>query len=471
MARWRDGKMASLKNKQSIRTHIFRLMCVLSLGCFLMVPQLHSLQIFPATTTTDPPPFYAKVPESNTTTKYKTIHSDSKEQSDQSDQLDVVISSQFSVINQSQQVASSTSQQQTHLSPAHINECWRRCDQRINRIVYLRRGNSGLYDRNYVIRELSQLAGFLCAKLVFSLPAEMLSPKHNQGKRISKTSKWTDYYNVTFKQDNSPTVEDLTPFHRNSTNFKGWRQFSTRLADQAAQDFQNVSLSSWARKKGTKGFIWKINADFYGLSMWKMQQLWTNPKPQEGMHGFRKSMLPKVFGNQKDGCDYLNRDTIPSHIKLVMHGIWEDVTNISIANSTIGFFHIRRGDAKHECDTTLEKMQRFITCSFNGTESKIGNITLLFASDEQDPGYLKAIKDMAEDLGHVKVINVDELVLKHVQGAVADRRLPERMINNFFVFRIQDLLKWTYSSFSIEQRRTVACSDCIRLADWKKLWK
>jgi hypothetical protein len=86
---------------------------------------------------------------------------------------------------------------------------WRRCDQRINKVVYADHNPAGLIDRGCVLTHMAKLAGCLCATVDFPKPHLLLATLHNHNQPMSINSTWNDCFNFTFYQDSSPAVCDL----------------------------------------------------------------------------------------------------------------------------------------------------------------------------------------------------------------------------------------------------------------------
>jgi hypothetical protein len=101
--------------------------------------------------------------------------------------------------------------------------CQRYCPIRINKIYYAD-NPKGLGDRIIVLRGLSQLAGYLCAEVIMPPPREHLAIDHNFGKPISEEVQWSDFVNITFIQDGSPTIKSA----------KTWR------------DEAGINITSWS---------------------------------------------------------------------------------------------------------------------------------------------------------------------------------------------------------------------------------
>jgi hypothetical protein len=129
-----------------------------------------------------------------------------------------------------------------------------------------------------------------------------------------------------------------------------------------------------------------------------------------------------------------------------------------------GLLHIRRGDEISSCDTSLERMSYFLSCSLKGMEA-FGNITLLLASDEQDLCYRNAIADIIQGLGH-GFLDLDSTIGKTVKDYVAADTSRERLLNNFFVYQVSVAMRAHQAlTFHLEQRRVITCPDCTPLLE------
>jgi hypothetical protein len=126
-----------------------------------------------------------------------------------------------------------------------------------------------------------------------------------------------------------------------------------------------------------------------------------------------------------------------------------------------GIFHIRRGDAIGECDTTLNKIRSYLSCSLENLEV-YGKTSLLFISDETDTCYRNAIQDMVESLGF-HFIDLDDLVKNAVLEYASTIDNGSRLVNNMFTFKIERELEWNPRvSFKLSQRRS-ECASCDKL--------
>ena len=101
-------------------------------------------------------------------------------------------------------------------------KCQRPCTRR-NNIIYFADSPAGLSDRKVILRDLSQLAGYLCAELVLPPPSALLSKDHNYGRPISNNVAWSDLFNITCIEDGVPAIR--SPFEEFGTDFDSWTNF------------------------------------------------------------------------------------------------------------------------------------------------------------------------------------------------------------------------------------------------------
>jgi hypothetical protein len=360
--------------------------------------------------------------------------------------------------------------------------CWRRCDQRINKIVYTaeynlegRPNGGGLNDRGYILGDMAELAGYLCATVEFPKPHSMLGTQHNHNKPISVNSTWTDYFNFTFYQDSSPAVFDLPDDmldHPRTTNnvyaeekYKDWLRIVTDGENKIVPDFQAVeAFSRLQDPHSTAGFVWIIDQSFYDFIA-ELRALMSSRKKNNYTYAHE---LPSIQeGYEQGGCDY-SADQLPGHMQTIFDQVLAEIRNANEPHAKIGSFHIRRGDAINDCNTTLPRMKEYLDCTFNGTQAKARNITLLWSSDERDPAYRQAVQTIVEqDFDHIKLIDLDAVTLRKLEDSIG-AGAPEWRLNNYYLFRIVGYFP-RIAVFHLEQRRDLSCPHCTYLSSWN-IW-
>ena len=154
----------------------------------------------------------------------------------------------------------------------------------------------------------------------------------------------------------------------------------------------------------TGGFIWESQHWFN----------WFN-----NTQVFRKHFWERFIGEPRHGpsafpflCKYDYEGT--SVASTVTDLVFDTLENKYPEITHFGMFHIRRGDAIEECDTTLGKISNYLSCSLDRIEM-YGNISIMLSSDEQDPCYRNAIQDMIEALGF-HFVDLDAIVTNVVTG-------------------------------------------------------
>jgi hypothetical protein len=219
-----------------------------------------------------------------------------------------------------------------------------------------------------------------------------------------------------------------------------------------------VEAFSFNQTDSSIGFIWELTENFY---QWY---------PLLAKHV--ESRAPVAVGENKVDprvvCNY-GKSSASKFIQEISREIWKDtiLMDSDATQPVVGYFHIRRGDAIKECDTSLERMMLYLSCSFNGTDLMRRNVTVLFSSDEVDQEYRRGIQSMLQELGIFKFIDLDALIRERLTYHVQVRGAPKERLNNFHVFAILDeVAGWTQQNitFRLEQRRTVTCPNCTGLA-------
>jgi hypothetical protein len=367
------------------------------------------------------------------------------------------------------------------------NGCWRQCQERRNKIVYDWH-SAGLGDRGSILRGLSDLAGYLCAVVEAPRPKFLLSLQHNDGRSIDINATWNDFFNFTFRQDGSPSVVDLV--NPNSTNenerpdpikmYAGedYRQWyvvaSKRGGAGAGRDFLKLEDYSFRQPSdATTGFIWIIRANYYKMRKSLSKELVVSSSPKRRVNvtlpwGSANRELPplEMLPLSPIGCRY-QQNRAPLYTQNLARDIFQHIRQQAGPSSVVGSFHIRRGDTVKKCDTTLERMQSYLQCSFHGTESR--KITLLFSSDERDQTYRSDIQTMVHDLGHT-FIDLDALIKTFLEEAVKTDGGAKWRLSNYYVYALsQELMNKV--SFKLLQHYKGGCEDCNELAGRDDLWK
>jgi hypothetical protein len=269
-------------------------------------------------------------------------------------------------------------------------------------------------------------------------------------------------------------IPDRPKHHFVAQPFQGKDQFL---------DMEKIVDDQWIRYgRGTKpsdlgGFLWEIAINPYDMGVFDNEI----PSGILSMNRTLPPSLPEDFPRgRKEGCRYINKEP-SAYVRNVVEKVWEDVHD---PHSTIGFLHIRRGDAANECNTTIDQLRSYFECTFSNT-TKYGNIKLLFATDETDNTYLRAVKSTLEDLySHVQVLHLDPIVEKHIfhffnhsgGGAGGDvvgssPSVKRLLNNNYFTFQVTTEIRYERAAFSIQRRRKM-CNHCDYLSTWSKVkWK
>ena len=272
------------------------------------------------------------------------------------------------------------------------------------------------------------------------------------------------------------------------------------------------------------GFMWTINANWYTMERVFYVLLHKNNTSDNGHkndnHGQRrlqsqssvgdippKSLIAKMVpypmnkGPSESACNYLLEDTVPSRLRYFVDHVWQQIISHSSPTSSrlayssatnntftvqpiVGMFHIRRTDSQSECDTSLGRIESYVTCSFRRFSMLYNNrqhgdltveTTMPLASDEKDQTYRDSVRNIllrqnwrivepsstTVSLMVSKVIDLDTLVEREVHDAAQSGYLPFYVENNnYFNYRVEQIMSSDYVSFNLKQRRTAHCNYC-----------
>ena len=187
--------------------------------------------------------------------------------------------------------------------------------------------------------------------------------------------------------------------------------------------------------------------------IWKIDTIWfrfwlETERALLKTHG--KHNYPSFKGasmTSTSGCFYPMEFSNP--IKKVFHEFLKSTNLKKFGYITL---HIRRGDAKKLCNTSVEKMTSYITCSLaNCRFGDFGfNQTVIVFTDELNSEYLDDIEGILEEKGH-RFLNGEAKVLEIVLRMVGENefygekaenstgkssgKLATKYLNNYSAFK------------------------------------
>ena len=174
-------------------------------------------------------------------------------------------------------------------------------------------------------------------------------------------------------------------------------------------------------------------------------------------------------------------NTIQSLVSLVVERVKAQGSGngISMNNETLktnngvepilGLLHVRRGDTKSDCDTSLETMRSYFECSFDVSTPVQRPIILALASDETDMEYRRNITEMIGGLtlpgdDTIRGVDLDAIVWRTIADEVNEERLPRSNLNNYHVYLVAYQLRKQPKEhgidFVLQRRRNIECNQC-----------
>lgn len=346
--------------------------------------------------------------------------------------------------------------------------CRRRCDRRNSKILYTANNAAGLRDRQVVLTILSDLAGYLCAIVEFPPPTKMLARKHNRNTPSDPKIVWSDYWNLTFIDDAIPSVKTLPVIDQNrgsndkyskrrDEDYKDWYHVVTTTPESVYRDFEEIERVSW--ESSHPGFVWEIRASWYS-EMRKVMK--AGLKARNHSREEWKMIPPDKKYPNGPSCTY-TKEEVPNHLQEIV----DDVTNLieiqSPKNTTFGYFHVRRGDVTSSCDTSLSRMKSYLQCTFQKHTEMGRSITILFLSDDMKKDFRIGMQRIVEELqpsGVVRFIDLDKLIWFRLREEAEEMKY---LVDEYYLFKVSEVLKEQFGSFYLEQRRHIHCEDCDTL--------
>lgn len=364
-----------------------------------------------------------------------------------------------------------------------------------NRITYHEGWRGGMRDRRIVLRELTQLAHFLCAHLVIDRPKFMLVPKHNFNQKVHGALEWNDFYQFPpwfpVDDDEDNTDDDSTATHKVLLSRKEAAaslsslmkpdtvnvvqqlvttksNFTNEGIVEKLDEFLTMSLDSTANNN--KSFHWEISAVYLdGANGFRtaardyFQQLATTYQTDLLLHlDNDASFLQTKLG------DNIAQAATTLSSRLVQQ--YSSTTSTSITGKKeviMGTWHIRRGDSTQYCDTSLERMERFVNCSFKEFKNRTDvEVVVLLRTDERKKQYRKGLFALFDRFDNVHALDYDAWIDQQLSNNnQTDFVWPDTYDNNYHHFLLEDeTLPLMPLKFSMQHRREVSCLDCANVA-------
>jgi hypothetical protein len=236
----------------------------------------------------------------------------------------------------------------------------------------------------------------------------------------------------------------------------------------------------------TIGFVWEIHEKWYGSDLWSKGTQLPEVDPSivasanvannyhfrmrpyiNTLHAKNSDEMNTEDTNGKEDCVYISDDTLSHPVKVLQRQLIERIQSSAPINSIFGGMHLRRGDAVEKCDTEVETIRRYLSCSLKNTDTLNRNITLLMMSDDMNDAYREQILQLANDYSYVSILDVDHLTEAIVRDAIRDGIIDKSLDNNYFHYEVSSAVrkKRRITNFFLQRRRS-KCKDCIPLANY-----
>lgn len=310
------------------------------------------------------------------------------------------------------------------------------------------------------------------SKLIYSIttPSYQLATFHNGGQKLPENLTWSEMEDIRFLDDNSSALMpyDLDPVDE----YHGIDQ-----AFHLNEYFKDPKYSSWLRLRFNDRADYNKVGRVFRNHVQKLDEFVKHQQPHDKplKTGFIWEVYPVLYhyydaynkwslesiGDKEAArlCQYTeSRKSTTSH--QVKDRVLEFLQQEYAHSTYFVPLHIRRGDTTDVCNTSLAKMNDFLSCSFDSFLTTLGKITVLLATDERDTCYRQAIRSMIESLGHTSV-DLDAVVWDVLRDFAGTRN--SHLLNNMFVYKVISDIRDDERIGTVLEKRRDQCPECQSL--------
>ena len=340
----------------------------------------------------------------------------------------------------------------------------------------------------YIIFQLFLISSFSLIVPSPQPPVDLLQKYHNANQRLSDDLAWSDFLQATRIGDGNHTTNHM--YTQTSSSFQSELKNNDGLHIvtkdwwKANDDFKLIHNGSFHNET----FVWEIRASWWYVTAKRKGVLGLNNLPL-----IIDDILPRHYQNlTKDkyidmlptetkfpsidlspehpflagisrGCAYVKLEYSPT-IQLMQKKLESEIRRQSAThhtNALIGLLHLRRGDTTEICDTSLDKVRKYLKCSLGGSEG-IHNVTLVMISDDRDDSYRNSIIRLADEFTDLTILDGDNITYGIIDDLTRSGHVSKSMYNVFIAFAVEATLRKSVSEvvdFRLARRRS-KCPDC-----------
>lgn len=367
------------------------------------------------------------------------------------------------------------------------NHIYRPCKSYDNEILYHEGWQAGLADRKAVIANMASLAQFLvrslikytvclvkphslthfsflvkyqCAKLTVASPESMLTVEHNAKKKLDSRLVWEDFYKF---EPFYPTKNDEEKHIVQDHAFSQRSDYTYRFTYSGDDKFKITNVMdelikiSFDKKKTT--FLWELDGNFYGSLRKEFKKYF------KYLHKQSETSRKLPFVGDNAYVHAIRSDHIVQNAKTMVERLQN---NFSMwGDMKIGTWHLRRGDSVDRCDTGLERMEKFVNCTFADLNKKVDSksqVLVLVRTDETNPKYRKQLLGLFQPFENIYALDLDQWIAQKLEDKTG-LDWPQWYDNNFHIFELQnEILDSLPLTFSLRHHRHYSCPDCEKIA-------
>ncbi|KAJ8598653.1 hypothetical protein CTAYLR_003050 [Chrysophaeum taylorii] len=283
-----------------------------------------------------------------------------------------------------------------------------------------------------VITSLNAIADALCARLLVEPPCHLLGGSHG---KVSCALDWSAFVLVTTSEGREVSLSqnDFAPQLGSPRQLHGCRDATVETA--------------W--KNRSSAWFWDIKDEWYTCRKQKnLSKLWKHATQL----GASRCVPPKVESSRM--------------VKRVATLFIEK----TLGNKPFVQLHLRRGDAVHQCDTSVPVVLEYVECSLV-VNARTSNVTLLLNTDDTNAnGYVTRVMDALRRSTKVHFADVLHLdaALRNASFVVDHNGARQQQSNvvamllrsdNLFLFGVETEIM-ARASLALVRRRNKHCVPC-----------
>lgn len=260
---------------------------------------------------------------------------------------------------------------------------------------------------------------------------------------ISKDMAWSDFFEIQDSDGENILIDRR--FHVNNW-FNGSLEFPV-------SNFNSYYAKFLSYRDSENNFGWYIHTHFYK---------WYKSAGNFMDKHSRIRPYPYVDKSKFDPEKHCENEVAPSKIiKQLADDVISKVTKRSESLKDFITLHIRRNDAKSQCKSNKENIEKYLSCSLEFCDGKHAYFPIVLFTDEKEASYIKMVNTTIYGLG-MEMVHGDSLVKDILSDKIKRGVVDNRFLNNYVIFQVSNLVK-SAGKYKLARHRKQSCRHCDKI--------